>query len=77
MKATQKTRTDTTLPMLLRSFKLPAFVREYNSIADRAAAEGLSHPEYLLALAEVEAAERDTRRTPGGSKSRDCRARRH
>jgi DNA replication protein DnaC len=49
--------------MLLRSFKLPAFVREYNLVAERAAAEGLSHPEYLLALAEVEAAERDARRT--------------
>jgi DNA replication protein DnaC len=63
MKATQKTRTDATLPLLLRSFKLPAFVREYGPIAERAAAEGLSHPEYLLALAEVEAAERDARRT--------------
>src|SRR5579864_5124719 len=49
--------------MLLRSFKLPAFVREYGTVADRAAAEGLSHPEYLLALAEIEAAERDARRT--------------
>lgn len=63
MKAAQKTRTDAALPMLLRSFKLPAFVREYGHLADRAAAEGMSHAEYLLALAEVEAAERDTRRT--------------
>lgn len=63
MSATQKTRTDASLPMLLRSFKLPAFVREYGSIADRAAAAGLSHTEYLLALAEIEAAERDARRT--------------
>jgi DNA replication protein DnaC len=63
MKATQKTRMDATLPLLLRSFKLPAFVREYGPIAERAAAEGLSHSEYLLALAEVEAAERDARRT--------------
>src|SRR5258708_10055504 len=63
MKATQKTRTDAALPVLLRSFKLPAFVREYGPLADRAAAEGLSHPEYLLALAEVEAAEREARRT--------------
>ena len=62
MKATQKTRTDATLPMLLRTFKLPAFVREYERIAERAVAEGLGHPEYLLALAEVEAAERDARR---------------
>jgi DNA replication protein DnaC len=49
--------------MLLRAFKLPAFVREYGLVADRAAAEGLTHPEYLLALAELEAAERDVRRT--------------
>ena len=63
MKATQKTRTEATLPMLLRSFKLPAFVREYGPVADRAAAQGLSHAEYLLALAETEAAERDARRT--------------
>lgn len=63
MKATQKTRVDAGLPMLLRSFKLPAFVREYDLIAQRAATEGLSHPEYLLALAEVEAAEREARRT--------------
>src|ERR1700686_5779786 len=48
--------------MLLRLFKLPAFVREYGHLADRAAAEGLSHSQYLLALAEVEAAERDARR---------------
>lgn len=60
---TQKTRTDATLPMLLRSFKLPAFVREYGPTAERAVAEGLSHAEYLLALAEIEAAERDARRT--------------
>ena len=62
MKTTDKTRTDAVLPMLLRSFKLPAFVREYDHLADRAAAEGLSHSQYLLALAEVEAAERDGRR---------------
>src|SRR6266446_59931 len=63
MMATQKTRTDAALPMLLRSFKLPAFVREYGTFEDLAAAEGLRHSGYLLALAEVEAAERDARRT--------------
>jgi DNA replication protein DnaC len=63
MKTNPKSRTDATLPMLLRSFKLPAFVREYGSVADRAAGEGLSHAEYLLALSEVEAAERESRRT--------------
>lgn len=45
-------------PMLLRSFRLPAFGREYGNIADRASAEGLSHAEYLLVLAEVEARRR-------------------
>jgi DNA replication protein DnaC len=55
-------RTDATLPMLLRSFKLPAFVREYGNLADRAAAEGLSHADYLLALSELEAGEREARR---------------
>src|SRR5258707_7891121 len=55
-------RTDATLPMLLRSFKLPAFVREYGNLADHAAAEGLSHADYLLALSELEAGEREGRR---------------
>jgi len=48
--------------MLLRSFKLPAFIREYGPMATRAAAEGLSHEQYLVALSEVEAAERSERR---------------
>lgn len=63
MKGSIGNRTKATLAMLLRSFKLPAFVREYQTMADRAAAEGLSHTEYLQALAEVEAAERNARRT--------------
>ena len=50
------------LPLLLRSFKLPAFAREYGSVAAQAAAEGLSHEQYLLALSELEAAERNGRR---------------
>ena len=62
MKSEQTRRTEATLPMLLRSFYLPAFVREYASLGQRAAAEGLSHPEYLQALAEVEADERSGRR---------------
>ncbi len=62
MKADSKMRTDATLPMLLRSFKLPAFVREYGNLADHAAAEGLSHADYLLALSELEAGEREGRR---------------
>jgi len=50
------------LPMLLRSFRLPTFAREYGVVAGRAAAEGLSHEQYLLAPAELEASERSDRR---------------
>lgn len=51
-----------TLPMLLHSFHLPAFAREYARLASVAAAEGHSHEQYLLTLAEIEAAERHERR---------------
>lgn len=49
--------------MLLRSFKLPAFVREHQAVAAHSAAEGHSHEQYLLALSEIEADERTRRRT--------------
>ena len=52
-----------TLEMLLKSFKLPTFAREYGSVADSAAREGLTHPAYLLVLARLEAHERADRRT--------------
>ena len=52
-----------TLEMLLKSFKLPAFAREYAAVGDTAAREGLTHPAYLLALARMEAHERADRRT--------------
>ncbi len=52
-----------TLEMLLKSFKLPTFAREYDSVADTAAREGLTHPAYLLALSRLEASERADRRT--------------
>ncbi len=52
-----------TLEMLLRSFKLPTFAREYAAVGDTAAREGLTHPAYLLALARMEAHERADRRT--------------
>jgi DNA replication protein DnaC len=51
-----------TLPMLLKSFKLPTFVREYAAVGEQAAREGLTHPMYLLALATLEAQERKERR---------------
>ncbi len=47
-----------TLEMLLKSFKLPTFAREYAAVGDTAAREGLTHPAYLLALARMEAHER-------------------
>ncbi len=52
-----------TLEMLLKSFKLPTFARQYGSVAESAAREGLTHPAYLLALARLEAHERAERRT--------------
>ena len=52
-----------TLEMLLKSFKLPTFAREYAAVGDTAAREGLTHPAYLLALARLEAHERADRRT--------------
>ena len=52
-----------TLEMLLKSFKLPTFAREYAAVSDSAAREGLTHPAYLLALARMEAHERADRRT--------------
>ncbi len=54
---------DATLPMLLKSFRLPTFSRQYGAVAAQAAREGLSHEAYLLALAQLEAAERKERRT--------------
>jgi DNA replication protein DnaC len=53
---------DKTLPMLLRSFKLPAFAREHAVVAEQAGREGLTHEGYLLALSKIEAHERSERR---------------
>jgi DNA replication protein DnaC len=49
--------------MLLKSFKLPTFAREYAAVGENATREGLTHPAYLLALARLEAHERADRRT--------------
>ena len=38
----------------LKELKLPTFLREYGKLAAQCAAEGVSHPDYLLRLAEVE-----------------------
>ena len=57
-----RTPSEQTLPMLLKSFKLPTFVREYAAMAEQAAREGQTHPAYLLALATLEGQERNERR---------------
>ena len=48
--------------MLLKSFKLPTFARDYAAVAEQAGREGLTHPAYLLALSKLEAQERNERR---------------
>jgi DNA replication protein DnaC len=53
---------EASLPVFLRSFHLPAFVREYGAFSEMAAREGLSHEGYLLALSQLEASERTERR---------------
>jgi len=53
---------DQTLPMLLKSFHLPTFAREYAVVATQAAKEGVTHEAYLLALSRQEASERADRR---------------
>jgi DNA replication protein DnaC len=48
--------------MLLKSFHLPTFAREYAAVATQAAKEGVTHEAYLLALSRQEASERSERR---------------
>jgi len=48
--------------MLLKSFHLPTFAREYAVVATQAAKEGVTHEAYLLALSRQEASERAERR---------------
>src|SRR3982750_4423946 len=45
----------------LKALKLPTFLREYDQLAQRCAAEGVDHPRYLLRLAELELIERERR----------------
>jgi DNA replication protein DnaC len=45
----------------LKALKLPTFLREYDKLARRCAAEGVDHPGYLLRLAELELLERERR----------------
>ena len=45
----------------LKELKLPTILREYGKLAAQCAAEGVSHPDYLLRLAELELTDRHQR----------------
>ena len=45
----------------LKALRLPAFLREYDKLAQQCAAEGVDHPRYLLRLAELELIDRERR----------------
>ena len=45
----------------LKELKLPTVLREYGKLAAQCAAEGVSHPDYLLRLAELELTDRHQR----------------
>jgi DNA replication protein DnaC len=45
----------------LKALKLPTFVREYDKVARRCAAEGIDHVRFLLRLAELELIDRERR----------------
>lgn len=50
------------LPAMLTALRLPSFQRHWQALAERADAEGWPASRFLAALAELELAERDTRR---------------
>ena len=56
------TEMTTTLPTMLRSLRLPAFVAHYTDVATKARAEDATYEQYLHHLTEVEHAERKQRR---------------
>ena len=45
----------------LKELKLPTFLREYDKVASRCAAEGVDHPDYRLRLSELELIDRHHR----------------
>jgi len=45
----------------LKTLKLPSFLREYDKLAHKCAAEGIDYPRYLLRLAELELIDRERR----------------
>jgi DNA replication protein DnaC len=50
------------LPVMLTALRLPSFQRHWQELAERADTEGWQAARFLAALAELELAERDTRR---------------
>ena len=54
--------TEPTLRILLKSFKLPAFVANYEEMARAAEREAFTHERYLHSLAQLEAHERYNRK---------------
>ena len=53
----------------LKELKLPTFLREYDKLASRCAAEGVDHPDYLLRLSELELIDRHHRMVDRGIKA--------
>lgn len=51
-----------TLPLLLKTLRLPAFARHWQRISETAAADGWTTAQFLAWLCEQELAERETRR---------------
>ena len=45
----------------LKELKLPTFLKKYDKVASRCAAEGVDHPDYLLRLSELELIDRNHR----------------
>src|SRR5439155_17920369 len=54
--------TETTLKMLLKLFRLPAFVNNYEELARKAEKEAITYERYLHELAQMEAYERHNRK---------------
>ena len=62
MSTTARTVDVHALPAMLTALRLPSFHRHWPALAERADKEGWPAARFLAALAEVEIAERETRR---------------
>ena len=56
----------------LKELKLPTFLKEYDRVASRCAAEGVDHPDYLLRLSELELIDRNHRMVERRIKEARC-----